>query len=68
MVREMRATERGQDELTNNEPAGGVDPLGEDFERAEGMKATCEGLGYLKGCKSLGIGTGTVQRIARELG
>jgi hypothetical protein len=23
---EMRATERGQDELTNNEPAGGVDP------------------------------------------
>ena len=28
---EMRATERGQDQLTNNEPAGGVDPLGEDF-------------------------------------
>src|SRR5262249_87513 len=27
----MRATERGQDQLTNNEPAGGVDPLGEDF-------------------------------------
>jgi hypothetical protein len=33
----------------------------------ETSKATCEGYGYLKVGKSLGIGTGTVQRIAKEL-
>jgi Resolvase, N terminal domain len=33
----------------------------------EGSTADCEGRGYLKVAKSLGIGTGTVQRIANEL-
>jgi hypothetical protein len=31
---ENRATERRRDELTNTEPAGGVDPLGERYRCA----------------------------------
>jgi len=33
---------------------------------AEGAKAACEGVGILKVARSLGIGTGTVQRISGE--
>jgi hypothetical protein len=36
-------------------------------DRTEGVKAAWEGLGILKVAKSLGIGTGTVQRVANEL-
>src|SRR5262249_41219342 len=36
-------------------------------DRAEGAKAACEGVGILKVARSLGIGTGTVQRISNGL-
>jgi DNA invertase Pin-like site-specific DNA recombinase len=32
----------------------------------KGAKAACEGVGILKVARSLGIGTGTVQRISNE--
>src|SRR5262249_48608974 len=35
-------------------------------DRAEGAKSACESVGILKVAKSLGIGTGTVQRISKE--
>ena len=39
--------------------------LGRPIDRTEGTKATCER--RRKVAKSLGLGTGTVQRIAKEI-